>query len=248
MRRAAIACLLILGVAACHRQKGMRARDAHHPSARAAQSPTSDGVAAEPQDDAAPAGRTFAAPAAAKEDTRKFTFNGRAATASDLRTLAEIERMYGRPAPEGSYWYDRTSGAAGRWGGPTLGFLPAGLDLGGPLPPNASGGGDGRLTGVFINGREIHPVDWQFLNRTYGQVLPGRWWVDGQGNAGREGGPPLLNLIQLARQRAAQGRGSGAEHYYRSDGTGNNAFVGGGCVSVNTKVGDSSYSYIGSGC
>jgi len=187
-----------------------------------------------------------------KVDTRRFTFNGRAATQTDLETLSLIEAMYGQPAPQGDYWYDALSGAAGAWGGPTLGFLPAGLQLGGPLPANASGGGKGRLTGVFVNGRELHPIDVQVLTNLYGQVLPGRWWVDGQGNAGQEGGPPLLNLVVVARQRAAAGKGKGAESYYRSDGRGNNAFVGGGCVSTSTTTGSGdskkNYDYYSAGC
>ncbi|MBA2542158.1 MAG: hypothetical protein H0V17_21135 [Deltaproteobacteria bacterium] len=184
--------------------------------------------------------------------TRRFSFNGRAATAEDMQTLAQIERMYGKPAPEGAYWYDARSGAAGAWGGPTLGFLPAGLSLGGPLPAHASGGGNGQLTGVFVNGRELHPVDIKVLYSIYGQVVPGRWWVDGQGNAGQEGGPALINLVQIAQQRAASGRGRGAESYYRSDGRGNNAFVGGGCVSSSQTRGSGddkkTYDYYGPGC
>ncbi len=169
--------------------------------------------------------------------TRKLTFNGRAATAKDLETLAQIERMYGKPAPDGDYWYDARSGAAGQWGGPTFGFLPAGLPLGGPLPANASGGGSGKVTGVFINGRELHPVDVQVLMSIYGQVFAGRWWVDGQGYAGQEGGPALVNLIVIAQQRAAATGNKSASSYYRTDGTGGNAFVGGGCASGSIKTG-----------
>jgi hypothetical protein len=64
-------------------------------------------------DDARPA------PQQQPAQTRKFSFNGRAATAQDLQTLAQIERMYGKQTPEGAYWYDARSGAAGQWGGPT---------------------------------------------------------------------------------------------------------------------------------
>src|SRR6516162_5085404 len=94
---------------------------------------------------------------------------------------------------------DARTGAAGRWAGPTLTFLPAGLDLAGPLPAEASGGGSGQLTAVFINGRELHPVDVAMMQQLVGQVWPGRWWVDGQGNFGLEGGPPMGNLVSLAR-------------------------------------------------
>jgi hypothetical protein len=236
MKRALIGLVVLLGLVGCGRHRGKHAK---HPRAE----PTSEARLEHPT----PA---RVEPAEVAPDTRRFTFNGRVATPRDMETLARIERMYGQPAPAGDYWYDARSGAAGRWGGPTLGFLPAGLDLGGPLPPHASGGGQGTLTGVFINGREIHPIDYKVLQDTYGQVLPGRWWVDGNGNAGREGGPPLVNLVMLARQRAAA-RG-GSDSYYRSDGRGSNVFVGGGCVSVSGKTGsgssESSYSYYGSGC
>jgi hypothetical protein len=185
---------------------------------------------------------------AAEQSTRQFTFNGRAATPEDLQTLAQIEQLYGQRAPDGDYWYDARSGAAGKWNGPTLGFLPAGLALGGPLPANASGGGDGRTTGIFINGRELHPVDRQVLIAIYGQAFPGRWWVDGQGNAGQEGGPALLNLVAVARQRGSKS----ADSYYRTDGKGNNAFVGGGCVTSSSTTGSGydkkTHDYYGAGC
>jgi hypothetical protein len=187
------------------------------------------------------------APAARAETSapRKITFNGRSLTAADTRTIARLEKRYGRQVPDGNYWYDDASGAVGTWGGPTLAMIGAGLGLGGKLPANASGGGDGRLTGVFINGRELHPLDVQGLRALLGQVYPGRWWVDGQGNAGYEGGPALVNLYVVARQRAAA-RGGSSSHY-QSDGRGNNAFVSPGCTAVNGHLGASSssgsYSY-----
>ncbi len=158
---------------------------------------------------------------------RKFTFNGRAATAQDLQTLAQLEQMWGQQAPAGDYWYDARTGAAGKWGGPTLGFLSPGLALGGALPANASGGGNGKATGVFINGRELHAIDVQVLIKIYGQALPGRWWVDAQGNAGPEGGPAQINLIALAQQLNPKA----ANSYYKRDGKGGNAFGSGKCRS-----------------
>jgi hypothetical protein len=95
-------------------------------------------------------------------------------------------------------------------------------------------------------------VDVKVLTNIYGQVIPGRWWVDGQGNAGQEGRPAVMNLVAIAQQRAAAGKGSGASSYYRSDGRGNNAFVGGGCVSSSSTTGSGSdkktYDYYGPGC
>jgi hypothetical protein len=46
-------------------------------------------------------------------------------------------------------------GAWGIQGGPTLGFLQAGLAIGGALQSNALNGD----TGVFINGRQLHRLD-----------------------------------------------------------------------------------------
>lgn len=165
-----------------------------------------------------------AQPAPVETQARKITINGRGATARDLQTLASIERVIGRQIPAGDYWYDARTGAAGLWGGPTLGFLHANLALGGALPANASGG---HGTGVFINGRELHPIDIQVLIAIYGQALPGRWWVDAQGNAGAEGGPAQLNLIALAHQLNPKA----ARTYYKRDGKGGNAFGSGGCRS-----------------
>lgn len=181
-------------------------------------------------------------PGAIPQGMRQISFNGRAATEADWKVITQLEQMYRRQLPNGAYWYDAVSGAAGVWGGPVVGIIPAGLQLGGPLPANASGGGNGMLTGVFINGREIHPQDYQTLMQMLGNVYPGRWWVDAQGNAGQEGGPALLNIMAVAQQRA-QASGKGGDSIYRTDGRGNNIFVGQGCAAVNAKSGDSSSSY-----
>jgi len=167
---------------------------------------------------------------------RKFTFNGRGATVKDLETVAQIEKLYGQPALAGDYWYDAKGGAYGQWGGATLGFLPAGLVLGGPLPANASGGGSGKVTGVFVNGRELHSMDIKVLLAIYGQALPGRWWVDGQGNTGKEGGPMQFNLVVLAQQLNPKA----ANSYYRRDGKGGNAFGSGKCRSGSIPKGSGS--------
>jgi len=145
---------------------------------------------------------------------RKITFNRRPLTKADAKILEQLEAQSGQRTPDGDYWYDAKSGAAGKWGGPTSAILPAGLSLGGPLPANASGGG----TQVFINGREIHPIDLQYLQQLLGRVMPGRYWVDAQGNGGVEGGPPIVNLYAAARQQATGGSGGNKAWSYHSDG------------------------------
>lgn len=140
------------------------------------------------------------------QTTRHLQFNGRPLDASGRAKLEKIEQQLGLHLRDGNYWYDAKTGAFGAWGGPTVAWIPAGLDLGGQMPANCSGGG----TRVFINGREIHPLDFLGLQQWIGQVYPGRYWVDAQGNAGYEGGPMRWNLVALAQANAAQPRnGSG---------------------------------------
>lgn len=156
---------------------------------------------------------------------RTLTINGVPASQHDLATLDALERQWGGRLASGHYWYDNTSGAAGHWGGPMLGVMPPGLQLGGQLPPNASGGGHGRLTAVFINGRELHPEDVAQLRALVGEVPMGRWWVDGHGNFGAEGGPMMGNLNAQPAPRGGRNR-------FTSDKNGS-VFVGRrGCVSV----------------
>lgn len=137
--------------------------------------------------------------------SRSVVINRHPLPADSLRLLEEHFRT---TIPDGRYWYDAVSGAWGLEGGHTRGFTLAGLPLGGRLPADISGGG----TGVFINGRELHPIDVQGLQALVGQVLPGRYWLDGQGYAGYEGGPAIANLMQVAQQLYRQGSGVG-ENY-----------------------------------
>jgi len=121
-----------------------------------------------------------------------------------------------RPQP-GRYWYDRVSGPWGVAGGPTQGQILPGLELGGRLRPDASGG----RTGVFINGRELHPLEVRYLQGCT-PVRRGRFWMIANGMVGPEGGPPQANLVVLCRQaqaRQAPG-GQGGSWSWRSKNTG----------------------------
>jgi hypothetical protein len=170
----------------------------------------------DPRKTAAGAAKGAATPGAASP-SRAVRINGRPLAASELQTLEKVERFVGR-IPDGDYWYDPRTGASGRWGGPALAFLPAGLELGGALPANASGGGQGNLTGVFMNGREVHPIDVAGFQGLVGAVLPGRWWVDASGNYGLEGGPPMGNLVAMAQARRRAGQGGGTAWSKRYEG------------------------------
>ncbi len=120
-----------------------------------------------------------------------------------LDTLQLLESLYQVRVPDGRFWYDATSGGWGQEGGPTIGFTVAGLPIGGALPANISGGN----TGVFVNGRELPALDLAGLQALVGPIAPGRYWLDGQGHAGAEGGPPVANLRVLASQLSRMGTG-----------------------------------------
>jgi hypothetical protein len=171
----------------------------------------------------------------------RIEFNGTPLDDAGRRTLRQIEAQIGA-VPAGRYWYDAASGAAGVWGGPASAYLGPGLALGGPLPAAASGGGSGRVTGVFVNGRELHVVDVQGL----GQVLPvqrGRYWWDAAGNVGPEGGPMLFNFYWLLQQQ----RSAAASTYRSGARPGESTFVAKGCTAVHGRLrasdSGSDYSY-----
>ncbi len=156
----------------------------------------------EPSVDAGPT-RAISAPDA--PPSRNVVING--ARLPDAE-LAALEQRFGGAVPDGRYWYDARCGAWGLDGGPTVGFTLAGLDVGGALGASASGGG----TGVFINGRELHPIDVMGLEQLVGPVVPARYWLDADGNAGYEGGSAIANLRAAAQGLYRQGSGAG-ENY-----------------------------------
>lgn len=130
-------------------------------------------------------------------------------------TVKSFEQMYGMHLPRGDYWYDRISGAWGLDGGPTAGFAAPGMNLGGPLPADASHGN----TGVFINGRQLPMQDVVAMMQMNIPVQQGRWWVDNSGNFGIEGQPyPMGNLFQYSRGRGGAYQRSTAGGYVGGDG------------------------------
>lgn len=134
----------------------------------------------------------------AQNSMKPFVVNDETVSAS---TLAELENIYKVKFTPGNYWYDRLTGAFGIKGGPCTGIGVPGLNIGGALKPNASGGG----TGVFINGRDLHPKDVAGF-QTFMQVIPGRYWMDAYGNFGYENMPYALgNVFQLYQARFGKG-------------------------------------------
>ena len=127
----------------------------------------------------------------AVEAQRNVVINGQRLSDAELASAERTHRIH---IPDANYWYDLATGAWGVQGGPTLGFIAAGLTLGGTLQANASGGG----TGVFVNGRELHPYDLASLQQMTGPIAPGRYFITAQGLAGYEGGAVVYDLNALA--------------------------------------------------
>lgn len=122
----------------------------------------------------------------------------------DDATVQALETQYRVPIQNGRYWYDAICGAWGVEDGPTAGFIYAGLKLPNPIPVDISRGG----TGIFINGREIHPLDQKAFQNIFGYTIPGRYWLDAHGNLGPESGGAIANLA--AAIRASKGAQSGS--------------------------------------
>jgi hypothetical protein len=125
-------------------------------------------------------------------------------------------------------------------GSESAGLILAGHDFG-PLPSSGVSGGD---TGVYLNGRELPIVELDFLQGLFGEIPPGRYWLDASGNIGVEGDiTPLANL-QAALQEAEQssesggggGEGGGGEYYYNSGG-GSYGGISGDCIWVSSEAG-----------
>lgn len=152
--------------------------------------------------------------------------------------VARLEQRLDTQLIPGRYWYDRRSGLWGREGMPNAGQLPAGLPIDTPMPVDISGGG----TGVYVNGREIHPREYYYLASVYGSVIPGRYWLDADGTAGFEGGPAAYNIFQARRgyNAATSGGhnwrggsvigGGGTTGFIGTDGTSVICGGGGGCT------------------
>lgn len=99
-----------------------------------------------------------------------------------------------------------------------MGYIAPGLELGGPLRPDASGGG----TGVFVNGRDLPPPDLLTLQQITGPVPAGRYFITAQGLAGYEGGQAWWDLSALAARS-----GGGGSNTWQSRITGASGFSDG---------------------
>jgi hypothetical protein len=151
------------------------------------------------------------------------------------REQDRLSRTSGFRLPPGRFWYDKESGAWGGEGTPALGYTRPGLDIGGPLPEDASvkrGGVLGFLTRsrTYINGRELTQLEAQALAGVLLQggiaLWAGRYWLDAEGDFGKEGGQRLVNLPQLLAMLQAHGvfqqmsENGGGQGYFRQTSAG----------------------------
>lgn len=161
--------------------------------------------------------------------------NRQALSAEQIVQLVQQHELQVAP---GRYWYDSRSGLWGYEGGPTQGQLAPGLPIQAVMPEDISVGG----TGVFINGRELHPQEVQYLYALLGTVIPGRYWMDAQGIGGFEGQGPMFNLGAVAARQQRRSWVSGhslrgsvigdgsVTGYISPDGTGVTCGPDGGCL------------------
>ncbi len=114
--------------------------------------------------------------------------NGRSMSAEQIQ---EFVAIYGQPPAAGTYWYDPRSGLYGYVGGTAIGSMRPGHDYG-PLAADASSG----ATGIFLNGRRLPTIELQIYAQILGSIPAGRYWLEANGNVGREGESQALgNLI-----------------------------------------------------
>ncbi|XP_016474165.2 uncharacterized protein LOC107795969 isoform X1 [Nicotiana tabacum] len=93
----------------------------------------------------------------AEEEKANTTVNGHLIPD---RLIKKAEKRAGRIQP-GHYWYDFRAGFWGVTGGPCLGIIPPFIEeFNYPMPEKCAGGN----TGVFVNGRELHPKDLKLLS------------------------------------------------------------------------------------
>ncbi len=178
-----------------------------------------------------PSSETIApkAPAVANDGGEIVINSGRL----DRGQIDEMTQAYGAPPRPGRYWYDAKSGLYGVFGHQAFGFMLPG-HAHGRLDPRASRGD----TKVFVNGRELPRTEWAIWSSLLGYpIMPGSYWLDGNGNTGYEGFPQPTDNLYLAAQRnaaGARGAGGGGDNFWSSRFSAGNSDSGGtrGYVSV----------------
>lgn len=118
----------------------------------------------------------------------------------------ELTALYG-PIQAANYWYDSETGLYGRIGEAYAGSIKPGHSFGfGALARDASNG----TTGVLVNGREIPASELAQLNKIFGSVALGSYWLKADGSYGVSGDPTARgNLYAMAAAKAKSSSGGG---------------------------------------
>jgi hypothetical protein len=99
---------------------------------------SSDGAVSRSRRPSADSDAKGASRPSAASSQRNVVINGQRLSDAEL---AQVEQAYHVHINDADYWYDPVLGAWGAKGGPAMGFIVPGLNLGGQLRPDASGGG-----------------------------------------------------------------------------------------------------------
>jgi hypothetical protein len=116
----------------------------------------------------------------AQNSNSAININGHELTPEQRQELIQI---YGAAPIPGDWWYDAKTGWYGLMGGPLMGNMNPGHDFG-AMPVDASQGD----SDVFINGRQLPTQELQMYRALFGQIAPGRYWMDASGQWGIEDG------------------------------------------------------------
>lgn len=135
----------------------------------------------------------------AAAEARAVWINGEPLDRTERRELARAEAAVHARLPAGSYWYDAASGAIGRVGSGTEGFLPPGLALADrPLPVDASG----VTGGVRVNGRALPAAERAWIEARTGFLVDGAYSLDAAGMLRAPWWEVGVSLPALAPRRA----------------------------------------------
>ncbi|GAQ86680.1 hypothetical protein KFL_003040070 [Klebsormidium nitens] len=125
--------------------------------------------------------------------SERVVVNRKPLTREELAALFNAER----PPPRmdrGNFWYDARSGLWGKMGRPFERIVAPGLEVGGPLPQDASSGS----TRVYLNGRELGKRELRLFKFAGAKLKSNkRIWLDADGAYGEEGGPAKGNMWEL---------------------------------------------------
>lgn len=122
--------------------------------------------------------------------THAVVINDTALTPGEIHWIAS---QTGTQIPPGRYWYDGIAGTWGYEGGGAQGRAYPGVQLGGVLRRDISGG----TTGIVINGRELPHSDLDLVPALR-LVLPGHYTVTADGNMYLMNGAFVANLITVS--------------------------------------------------